>query len=505
VEPGRDGSSRLARTAGGRALSDEAAALLRTIEERQAGLTAARSEVTRRRAWVWLVLFLTGTVVCVGGGFAAAVALARSVRRRADLLMHEADRLARGEVIEPLELGEDEIGQLAERLRLISIRLLERENELRETSHSLDRFFTVSRDLFCIAGFDGYFKRLNPAWTAALGHSLAELTSKPFIEWVHPDDRQKTPSELGHLTTGHDTLSFENRYRHADGSYRWLLWVSHPDTAAGAIYAAARDVTDHREAMARLADANRTLAEQTAQLEASNRELEAFSYSVSHDLRAPLRAIDGFSQVIDEDQAARLDDAGRDALRRVRAAAQRMGTLIDELLNLSRLSRMEMVHEPVDLSAMATAILTDLGDVSGSRCPEVHVQPGLMADGDPRMLRIAFQNLLDNAWKYTSRTADARIEFGQKIDGDTSAFYVRDNGAGFDMRFASRLFGAFQRLHTDREFQGTGVGLATVQRVIRRHGGEIWADAAPNAGATFYFTLSAERENPHGPTIDPAG
>lgn len=504
VEPDRDDPSRLAAAARGRAVSDGAAALLRRIESRQADLTGARREVTRRRAWLWLTIFLTGTAVCVGGGFAAAVALARSVRRRADVLMREADRLARGEVIEPLALGEDEIGQLAGRLRLISIRLLEREDALRETSHSLDQFFNLSRDLFCIAAFDGHFKRLNPAWTATLGHSLDELTSKPFIEWVHPDDRQTTLSELSHLTTGRDTVMFENRYRHADGSYRWLLWVSHPDPAAGAIYAAARDVTDYREAMDRLAQANRTLAEQTARLEASNRELEAFSYSVSHDLRAPLRAIDGFSQVIDEDQAERLDDAGRDALRRVRAAAQRMGTLIDELLNLSRLSRMEMARQPVDLSAMATAVLTELRDGDGSRCPEVHVQPGLLADGDPRMLRIAFQNLLDNAWKYTSRTAHARIEVGQKADGNTPIFYVRDNGAGFDMRFASRLFGAFQRLHADREFQGTGVGLATVQRVIRRHGGEIWAEAAPDAGATFYFTLSPDHGESHGPAIDPA-
>jgi PAS domain S-box-containing protein len=504
AEVAPDADAREASLVRGAALAEEARAALDVLEAEQTALTSARTAANRRRGWFWLVVLLTGSAVCVGGGFAAALAVVRSVRRRADILMHEANRLANGEVIDDLALGDDEVGQLAERLRLISYRLRQREHDLRDASRSLDEFFNVSRDLFCIAGFDGYFKRLNPAWTIALGHSLDDLTLRPFIDWVHPDDRQKTLSELSHLTTGHDTLSFENRYRHADGSYRWLLWTSHPDPATGAIYASARDITEYRLAMDQLAAANHALAEQAAQLEASNRELEAFSYSVSHDLRAPLRAIDGFAQVIDEDQANRLDQHGRDALRRVRAAAQRMGTLIDELLNLSRLSRMDMARESVDLSALASGVLTELGEREPDRCPDVRVQPGLAADGDPRMLRIALQNLLDNAWKYTGRTAGPRIEVGERSQGQTRVFYVRDNGAGFDMRYAARLFGAFQRLHSEREFQGTGVGLATVQRVVRRHGGEIWAEAAPNAGATFFFTLGPGQEDANGSAVDSA-
>jgi signal transduction histidine kinase len=228
-----------------------------------------------------------------------------------------------------------------------------------------------------------------------------------------------------------------------------------------------------------------------AEVRTANQELEAFSYSVSHDLRTPLRGIDGFSQALLEDYHDVLDATGQDYLRRVRAAAQRMAELIDDLLSLSRVSRADLAYEAVDLSAQATAIAAELQRGDPSRSVELRIEPGIVVRGDPRLLRITLENLLGNAWKFTGRTAGAVIELGRRRDGDDEVLFVRDNGAGFDMQYAERLFGAFQRLHTEREFPGTGIGLATVQRIIHRHHGRIWVDAAVDRGATFSFTLPA--------------
>ncbi|MBA4062988.1 MAG: hypothetical protein C0501_04635 [Isosphaera sp.] len=238
-----------------------------------------------------------------------------------------------------------------------------------------------------------------------------------------------------------------------------------------------------------LAAANRELREANRELAAANRELEAFCYSVSHDLRAPLRAIDGFSRELLDAYADRLDDQGRHYLTRVRAGTQRMGQLIDDLLNLSRVSRAEMCRERVDLTAMAEAVVGELRQRDPGRRVAFTARPGLAVDADPRLVRVVLENLLGNAWKFTSRRPEAAIEFGREEHRGRAAFCVRDDGAGFDMAYADKLFGAFQRLHPDREFPGTGVGLATVQRVVRRHGGEVWAEGEPGRGAAFYFTL----------------
>lgn len=227
----------------------------------------------------------------------------------------------------------------------------------------------------------------------------------------------------------------------------------------------------------------------TAELLASNKELEAFNYSVSHDLRAPLRAIDGFSQALLEDQADRLDDAGRADLTRVKAAANRMDELIDSLLALSRLTRVEMDIQNVDLSRLAGDVLAELRGRDPGREVGVAIQPGVAGEADAVLVRSVLENLLGNAWKFTAKTPDARIEFGTvSIDGE-NVYFVKDNGAGFDMAYSDKLFGAFQRLHDQREFPGTGVGLATVARVVHRHGGRVWAEGRPGEGATFYFTL----------------
>ncbi len=226
------------------------------------------------------------------------------------------------------------------------------------------------------------------------------------------------------------------------------------------------------------------------QLNAAYQELEAFSYSVSHDLRAPLRSVDGFSQALLEDYMDKLDDQGRDYLNRVRAATQHMGRLIDDLIKLARVTRAELKREAVDLSALAGSVLTDLQTREPDREVGWHIEPGLVALGDTHLLRVALDNLLGNAWKFTAKQAHAHFEFGalrQETGGPV--YFVRDNGVGFDMTYADKLFGAFQRLHNVSEFPGTGIGLATVQRIIRRHGGRVWAEGATGKGATFYFSL----------------
>jgi len=239
----------------------------------------------------------------------------------------------------------------------------------------------------------------------------------------------------------------------------------------------------------RVAERTGELEKRAAELQAANSELDAFAYSVSHDLRAPLRSIDGFSQVLLEDYATRLDDAGRDSLQRVRAASQRMATLIDDLLKLARVTRAEMRTERVDLSTMAREIVADIQRAAPERAVDFVIAPGIEAQGDARLLRVVLDNLLRNGWKYTGKQAQPRVEFTAKQENGGRVFVIKDNGAGFDMRYADKLFGVFQRLHSAAEFEGTGVGLATVRRIINRHGGRIWAESAINKGASFYFTL----------------
>ena len=229
--------------------------------------------------------------------------------------------------------------------------------------------------------------------------------------------------------------------------------------------------------------------QRTSELAAAIKELESFSYSVSHDLRAPLRSIDGFSLALAEDYGDKLDAQGKNHIERVRAATQRMGMLIDDMLNLSRVTRAEMRRERVDLSAMAQSVASELRKTDERRRVEWVIADGLEATGDPRLLRVVLDNLMGNAWKYTSKHPQARIEFGKAAQNGGFAYFVKDDGAGFDAQYSQRLFGAFQRLHGMNEFPGTGVGLATVQRIVNRHGGKVWAEAAVEKGATFYFSL----------------
>jgi light-regulated signal transduction histidine kinase (bacteriophytochrome) len=256
-----------------------------------------------------------------------------------------------------------------------------------------------------------------------------------------------------------------------------------------------RDITEQKRIETALAAANseldRRVAERTAELLVSNQELESFAYAVSHDLRAPLRGIDGWSQAVLEDCGPQLDERGRTYLATVRSETHRMAELIDGLLELSRVTRATMKRETVDLTAMAQELEASLRASQPERAVDSVIAPGMVAEGDAVLLRAVLQNLLANAWKFTGKRPRARIEVGCTSEPGRTVYHVRDDGAGFDMRYAGKLFAPFQRLHSFEEFTGTGIGLATVQRIIHRHGGKVWATAEVDQGATFYFTLTA--------------
>ncbi|HYF52292.1 MAG TPA: PAS domain S-box protein [Planctomycetota bacterium] len=508
-----------------------------------------------------------------------------------------------------------------------------------------DRFFVLSLDIMCVASANGYFLRVNPAFSQTLGWTEQELLERPYIEFVHPDDRDATLVEVERqIIAGEKVLKFENRYRHKDGSWRTLSWRSVPQPG-GLMYGTARDVTEQRHLEDGLKRQNEILAQmfaslpglylvltpdlkivgasdaylkatmttrdgitgrglfevfpdnpedksatgtsnlrasldrvlkfaqsdtmaiqrydvrnrdgkfeerywspinspvldskgtiqyivhrvedvteyikkkassepsdlqarldkmeaevyqnaqllQTAnrKLELANRELESFSYSVSHDLRAPLRSIDGFSLALLEDCNDKLDEQGRGHLSRIRAAAGRMGQLIDDLLNLSRITRAELSIKEVDFSAIAEHVIAELRGAEPSRSVHVSIAPNLRVRADERMLRIVADNLVGNAWKFTAQTPAAVIEVGRTEENGEEALFIRDNGAGFDMAYANKLFTPFQRLHGMHEFKGTGIGLATVYRIVSKHGGRLWAKAAVGKGATFFLTLSS--------------
>ncbi len=361
---------------------------------------------------------------------------------------------------------------------------IERALERRRLRAEAESFFALSPDMLCIAGFDGSFKRLNAAWERTLGWTPEELRARPWTELVHPDDQEAMAARTEELRGGRATLSFETRTICKDGSCKWLLWSAGPVRGTETIHAVARDMTEEKRAEQELRHAK-------TEAESANRELEAFSYSVAHDLRAPLRAIEGFSEALQEDHGGDLRPEGMEYLRRVCASARHMAGLIDALLELSRVSRAGLLRAPVDLCALAQGICARLQEASPGRHVEVTVQGGLRAMGDANLLGAVLQNLLGNAWKFTSKRPIAHVEVGSETEDGRTVFFVRDDGAGFDQAYASRLFGAFQRLHSHAEFEGSGIGLATVRRIVRRHGGEVWARAEVDRGATFYFTLES--------------
>jgi PAS domain S-box-containing protein len=493
----------------------------------------------------------------------------------------------------------------------------------RKAQQERDRFFSLTRDLLCVAGFDGRFTRLNPAWETALGYTKEEMLGRPFLEFVHPEDRDKTVVETSRLAMGGEVVSFENRYRCKDGSFRWLVWSARSLGSERLIYGSARDMTERkqieeklrqseerarlmvesakdyaifmldpagrvatwnagaermkgyradeiigqhfsrfypedkiaekfpdselkeaaergrfedegwrirkdgsrfwanviinavrnpqgellgfvklsrdvtarREAAERIKKLNEELSQRADLLEVANKELESFSYSVSHDLRAPLRHIHGFVEMLQKSPAIQGDATAQRQMGIIARSSKQMGMLIDDLLAFSRTGRAEMNPIPFDMREMVDQVIHDLEMDAKGRAVTWDIQDLGNALGDPGLLRLVWMNLVGNALKYTRPRPVARIEIGRmagdgkNADSNQAVFYIRDNGVGFDMQYAAKLFGVFQRLHRADDFEGTGIGLANVQRIIHRHGGHVWAEAKVDSGATFFFSL----------------
>ncbi len=501
--------------------------------------------------------------------------------------------------------------------------------ESKRIQEERDRFFNLSLDMICIAGFDGYFKQLNPAWEKMLGFTVEELMARPYLDFIHPDDHERTAAEAQRQASGKNAISFENRYLCKDGSYKWLLWNATPLPARQLIFAVAHDITERkhleetlRESEQRLTLAstsgevgvwdlnlttdqawrsvqhdrifgyesllpswsyevfaghvvpedrelvkqrfeeafqtgrlelecriirvdqvarwisakgeafrneqgqpirmmgvvtditerkrveeqirqlNAELEERAGALEAANKELEAFTYSVSHDLRSPLRHVDGFSKILLEEFKPQLDPTAQRYLERIRTGTQQMGHLVDDLLSLARVGRRELVLQVSGLSSIVQEVLSDLKPETENRQIEWQCGNLPFVECDPALIKQVFANLLANAVKFTRIRERAVIQVGISAQNGRSAVFVRDNGVGFNMKYADKLFGVFQRLHRAEDFEGTGVGLATVQRIIHKHGGQVWAEGELDKGATFYFSLGSQESIPSKSSTD---
>lgn len=363
--------------------------------------------------------------------------------------------------------------------------------DVTERRHRLAAIVNDSDDAIVSRTLDGLVTSWNRSAERIFGYSAAEMIGRP-IEILFPPSRKHEEAHIvGVLSRGGRIEHFETRRLRKDGREIdvsvTLSPIRGPTDEVVGISKIARDVTDLKAIRREL-----VLAKEAA--EAANRELESFSYSVAHDLRTPLRGIDGFSQALLEDYDDKLDADGKRYLRYVRESAQHMATLIDDILTLSRISRCDLVRRPVDISALARAAIERLRRADPQRVVDVVVRKGLLDDGDPQLVSVVLDNLLGNAWKFTSKRAHARIELDAVEENGRNVYLVRDNGAGFDMRYRDKLFGVFQRLHPADEFEGTGIGLATVQRIVHRHRGRVWAEAQLDVGTTIHFTLGGGEE-----------
>lgn len=343
---------------------------------------------------------------------------------------------------------------------------------------------------------------VSPRWYTMLGYEPDELPGcyDSWVQLLHPDDRESADNSVKQAIQQQTPFAIESRLKAKNGEYTWILSrgkvvqfdsQGKPTRVAGSH----TDITDRKrkeEEIRQLTESlERRVRERTAEIEATNKELEAFSYSVSHDLQAPLRAINGYARILAEEGLSRLNEEGRRALNVVRGEAQRMGSLIEDLLRFSRLNKQPLQKAETDMTALVQEVFGRIREDASDRHLEFHIDRLPEAKADPPLMRQLWVNLLDNALKYTSGRERAEIAVSGSRQGEELVYSVKDNGAGFDMKYADRLFGVFQRLHRAEEFEGTGVGLALVQRIVHRHGGRIWAEAKVDQGATFHFTLPA--------------
>jgi PAS domain S-box-containing protein len=390
----------------------------------------------------------------------------------------------------PIEISLSPIQTEAGVLVSSAIRDITERKRADELRFRLAAIVDASDDAIIGNTLSGIITSWNRAAERIFGYTEHEAIGRA-ISMLLPAELQQAEAEILARLGRHERVEpFETTYRRRDGdTIDVSITVSSVCDSRGKVIGAsrlARDISERKRV-------ERALARAKEGAEIMSLEYEAFSYSVAHDLRAPLRGIDGFSQTLLDDHAEQLDGEGRRCLLRVQESARYMAQLIDSLLLLAQITQDEIRREPIDLSAIACEIVGQLQSELPDRRVDVCIAEGLSCEGDGRLIRIAFSNLLGNAWKFTQQRADPRIEFGLTYEANHAVFFVRDNGAGFDMAFSGKLFGVFQRLHSQREFAGIGIGLATAQRIVRRHGGKIWAEGAVGRGATFYFTLGDAR------------
>jgi PAS domain S-box-containing protein len=387
--------------------------------------------------------------------------------------------------------GRDELASLGGEINRMLVALEKSHEALRISEEKFKRLVEDMNDGYIVVqGPKVVFA--NARGAEMFGCSREQMGDKPFQE-LFSSEVARGLAEIQTRTRENEAVpqQYEMKVLGRDKAERMVeLGVRLIDYAEkAAVSVVIRDITERKRMEEALARQAQELVRSNTELSSVNKELEAFSYSVSHDLRAPLRSVDGFSKALLEDYVDKLDEQGKDYLQRVRAASQRMAQLIDDLLNLSRVTRSDMHRDTVNLSAIAEGVVDELQKLDPGRHAEFVIKEGVIADGDGRLLKLVLENLLSNAWKFTGKHAQARIEFGVTPNGGKPAYFVKDDGAGFDMAYAEKLFAPFQRLHGMAEFPGTGIGLALVQRIIHRHGGRIWAEGGVEKGATFYFTV----------------
>jgi len=373
------------------------------------------------------------------------------------------------------KLAEEEIKSLNEKLEE---KVINRTTQLENTIQQLNEykyFFNNNYDLCGIANSTGYFETINTNFVNVLGYSEKEFCGTPFIDLVHPDDVPATLQVYETLKAGAPLIYFLNRYRKKDGNYLYLDWNATPNPETQKLYCVARDITERKRTR--------------EQLQEVNKELEAFTYSVSHDLRAPLRAVNGYAQMLKEDYETKLDEEGKRIIKAIRDYALKMGTLIDDLLAFSQLGRKEVKYTKINMNELVEDVLIDLDKLFTNKA-EIKIGKLPHVKADRSLLKQVMVNLISNALKYSSKKEHPIVEiFSEKKQGEI-VFSVKDNGTGFDMKYYDKLFGVFQRLHKQNEFEGVGVGLAIVQRVIAKHGGKVWAEGKVDEGAIFNFSLT---------------
>lgn len=414
--------------------------------------------------------------------YAMACSVEQDILGTVAILAHEGTPLRNQHLIESI------VTQAA-----LALQRRRTEEDLKAERNFVDAVLDTEGAIVAVLDTDYRIVRLNRAFAETAHTPVDSVLGQPFPGLMDSRSARRAEAQLDALIQGRGTDDYETlmTVRNAPARHvRWRNTALREETGAlQYIIATGIDVTDRVVAEEHVLQLNRELQQRATELEHANRELECFSYTVTHDLRRPLRAMIGLGEILKEDYASRLDDCGRRTLNRIIEAGQRMNRMVDDILSLATVSRQELKTEPIDLSALAQAVLADLAQQQPDRRVETIVESTDSVEGDNGLLAIALANLLGNAWKYTLKTETAHIEFGSVHENGTQVFYVRDNGVGFDMQHADRLFRPFERLHTDEAFAGTGIGLATVARIIERHRGRVWAKAEEGKGATFYFTL----------------